>query len=1108
MGDKMGIIFAQSLKELPFVHTLDLTDNNLTDVGLYPIIMSVISLPNLTNLNLSNNIVDGESSKALATYLSTPSCALERLIMQNADVDDEECQMFVASLMASHNLNFKELDLSKNIIGKSENLNTVMPDLITGGEALADLLSANTCHLDTLRLGWNMIRLDGAKEFAESLAETMFLTDLDLSYNALGKEAGEILGKSLITNKSLRLLNISNNNINSTACFTICVALEENKTLHSLILDGNPIGELGFTLTSQIPVVIGGRLKVSTDSCNTRIRDSEDHKIDINNIADSYVLDMSRPFERAIFFKILNTASRNRSISVEKCYLTSPQTGKEMNIKFIRTPSDAKIKALSEGMKLEIMKLRKIEEIAQDVALAERLFLAHDADDSGGLDADELESVVKSLGLSIERHFIELTIKKYDIDGGGVLELAEFLEFLSTQKEDATARIRELTECFTVTSTKAPNNRYIPPLDGSISMLVTDAYMSAGATVVSSEEHNFIMDIAQKAKEGQQQIVEYGIKGAKIRSKEAFAVYHFMLAEVRSPALVLEKLLPVLINYSEARIFVQQTIQNDPLILKRLRQTMGGCLNVILGHFNGWYSLDLSQEYDRICLAKLLEQSQSMKEQMLSDSVFEYGITGDVSQLGDWSSFRNVIVDGKFGIITTEMFNPMGHHGKLQFDFSGSGNLFMNIKLEQQFDTTETISYPPCFLYIVDKTDYKASIISDKRVVNCLVLHGIVSSSSKAQTFNSLNMMKKECDAHFLGDGTFNNDCDERKAKNIQTHMLRFYANLLKRSKFARKGQLLEETKLELAKGFLAAQKNTVREEDLGDIVSSDGSDVSDSDNDNENGNDEVVVEKIVADRKVSASESIRKVPGRGSKSVIQKNTSPFADKDRDSSQNIQLTRRKTNPVLLKNHKIKSFAINEECVQSEDLDGEMKKMKTNKNGKFIACWKIVNLIFEIFKHSWLRCRHLAVLVTHFHHGQIKRTKFFGSYRVEMIVMLFHRLTDVQNFDLITKRLAPFEVACLYCRLGYLKLFNPMKPEGAHFLNISNREERVITKIMGALSTLEPGENWIDETFQWELDMDVIPGWLVYFGFCKVVVTYIVTVYTSFCTYLVICVLLH
>jgi hypothetical protein len=76
------------------------------------------------------------------------------------------------------------------------------------------------------------------------------------------------------------------------------------------------------------------------------------------------------------------------------------------------------------------------------------------------------------------------------------------------------------------------------------------------------------------------------------------------------------------------------------------------------------------------------------------------------------------------------------------------------------------------------------------------------------------------------------------------------------------------------------------------------------------------------------------------------------------------------------------------------------------------------------------------------------------------------------------------------------------------LNISNREERVITKIMGALSTLEPGENWIDETFQWELDMDVIPGWLVYFGFCKVVVTYIVTVYTSFCTYLVICVLLH
>jgi hypothetical protein len=675
MGDKMGIIFAQSLKELPFVHTLDLTDNNLSDVGLHPIINSVISLSSLTDLNLSQNIVDGESSKALATYLSSPNCALKRLILQSADVDDDECQMFVASLMVSHNLTLMELDLSKNIIGKSENLNTVMPDLITGGEALADLLCANTCHLKTLRLAWNMIRLDGAIELAKSLAGTLYLTYLDLSYNALGRDAGEILGKSLITNASLEYLNVSNNNINSTACFTICVGLEENKTLSTLIMDGNPIGELGFTVTSQMPIVIGGRLHVSTAKCNTRIRDAEDYKIDINNIADRYELDMSRPFERAIMYKILNVASSNKSISLEKCTIASPTSGKEQHVKFKRNLSDEKYKALSQEMKDEVSNLKHVEEVAQNEELAELLFLEHDANDSGALDADEVEVLVRSLGLSISREMIEIVIKKFDIDGGGVLELTEFLEFIRAQKSDATAKIRELTESFTITSSRNPNIRYIPPKVGLLKFFVGDAYMSKGATVVSSEDHSNLMDIALKATEGQTQVLEFGIKGSKLRAKEAFAMYHFMSAELRSPSLVLEKLLPNLLNCTEARIFIEQTIQNDPIILKRLRQTMGGCLNVILGHFNGWYSLDLFHENDRTCLGKLLEQSQANKELMIAKSCFERGITGDVSQLGDWSSFRNVMVDGKPGIITSEMYNPMSKKGILHFDFSGAGNV-------------------------------------------------------------------------------------------------------------------------------------------------------------------------------------------------------------------------------------------------------------------------------------------------------------------------------------------------------------------------------------------------------------------------------------------------
>ena len=679
----MGLIFAESLKELPFVHTLDLTDNNLSDVGLNPIIKSVISLPNLTDLNLSQNVVDGESSKALAAYLSTASCPLKRLVLQSADVDDEECQMFVASLMVSNNTELMELDLSRNIIGKSENLNTVIPDIITGGEAIADLLAANACHLQTLHLGWNMIRLDSAIELAKSLAGTTHLTYLDISYNAIGKDGGETLGKSLITNDSLRHLDISHNGINSTACFTICVGLEENRSLRTLIMDGNPIGELGFTMTSQVPLTIGGRIQLSTKKCNTKIRDVGESKIDINDIADHYELDLSQPFERAILFKILNAASRNKSLTLERSCIISPKSGSEKIIKFKRIPSNHKYESLSEEMKEEVEKMKHIVNIAQNEDLAELLFLEHDEDGSGGLDVDEVASLVKSLGLSIPRQTIELVIRKFDIDGGGVLELTEFMEFIRDQKADALARIRELTESFIVTTRNNPTMRFIPPTSGIFKVLVCDAYNSNGATVVSADDHVNILNVARDANESQTQVVEHGIKGSKLRSREAFAFYHFMALELRSPAALLEKLLPSLINYTEARLFLQQTIHNDPIVLRCLRQTMGShLLNSILGHFNGWYMLDLSREQDRICLGKLLEQNQSTMEFMMSKSCFEKGITGDVSQLGDWSSFRNVVIDGKPGIITSEMFNPMPKKGLLHFDFSGAGTIYLYNELD------------------------------------------------------------------------------------------------------------------------------------------------------------------------------------------------------------------------------------------------------------------------------------------------------------------------------------------------------------------------------------------------------------------------------------------
>jgi Ran GTPase-activating protein (RanGAP) involved in mRNA processing and transport len=205
-----------------------------------PILSAIVHIPSLTELNLSQNEIGPISSEKLHNYLVSSTCTLKTLILNAADVDDFECAGFIDAVR--QNTSLRELDLSGNLIGKSENLNTVLPDIITGSEAIADLLRSPECNLTKLHLQWNMIRLDGAIDLAQSLAINSTLTYLDLSFNSLSTGGGIVLGVSLLKNIRLHTLIISNNSIDARACLTICAGIIENRHLRKVVLDGNPIG--------------------------------------------------------------------------------------------------------------------------------------------------------------------------------------------------------------------------------------------------------------------------------------------------------------------------------------------------------------------------------------------------------------------------------------------------------------------------------------------------------------------------------------------------------------------------------------------------------------------------------------------------------------------------------------------------------------------------------------------------------------------------------------------------------------------------------------------------------------------------------------------------
>jgi len=96
-------------------------------------------------------------------------------------------------------------------------------------------------------------------------------------------------------------------------------------------------------------------------------------------------------------------------------------------------------------------------------------------------------------------------------------------------------------------------------------------------------------------------------------------------------------------------------------------------------------------------------------------------------------------------------------------------------------------------------------------------------------------------------------------------------------------------------------------------------------------------------------------------------------------------------------------------IKSEEVPDEVKMVK------------LLDIIEESFGcYKWINARHLALLlncVECLPFGMVNRSKYFGNYRVDIVVMLFGHIVDRANFDLVLKELNPYETACVIARIG-------------------------------------------------------------------------------------------
>jgi hypothetical protein len=161
-----------------------------------------------------------------------------------------------------------------------------------------------------------------------------------------------------------------------------------------------------------------------------------------------------------------------------------------------------------------------------------------------------------------------------------------------------------------------------------------------------------------------------------------------------------------------------------------------------------------------------------------------------------------------------------------------------------------------------------------------------------------------------------------------------------------------------------------------------------------------------------------------------------------------------------------------------DINSKMVAIHEANVNKFVKCFRIVESLVDVLSRLWIRCRHLAVILQYFNLGRLDKVKYFGTYRVELVVRSYCRLVDLHNFELILEVLSAFEIGCLNCRIGILHYFNPLKLDSWHCLDLSKREERIAAKILAYLSTIETGRNWIEPTFRWAYQLPCIPGWML------------------------------
>jgi hypothetical protein len=614
------------------------------------------------------------------------------------------------------NKSITSLSLSNNMIGSAELMNVVDPDLITGPEALGEMLIGNRT-ITELDISWNYIRLGSAIQFSESLTINSTLKILKLSYNAFGDLPTQSLGQALKENLGIKYLDISYNSITPRAATVLANALIQNEVLETLVVDGNVLGIVGAqALVAAVQRSSGENriLSISFKNCDCTM-DSEGI-FNASSPSGLYRVDLSEPYGQMVAEECMYLANyragctlirleykskgggdrfvpitlyragskseaertkiRNTCLKFAKTILDkSPEKGKTEAVELVKFileffdlfPDDETYQLIVDKMyqlhqeRIVVCDPGEYREMYLGGAIYQifyAIFQINDLDGSQTMDLEEFIAALSSLGVEFERKYAKKLFKDFDLDRSGTVDSQEFAMIMVNEFCRTDVPRGELLD----SSTKKP---WPIPVSGELILEVFYQCELASIYDVSHDEgiHSVIKAIHDSPTTEQREVIfEHATSSPYyfMSAQQALMLFEEMGKHNNSHLDVLSRVLPQLVSSEQCHRFVDSVLNNEGKFA--LRVMMRQVYNVLMGLPTGHFTFDLRNKQDQIegraLSAVWAEEMKYMKR---------FGV--DTSQRGNYSNFRNESFNGTPMALTAYWFAACPKSGIVRCDY-------------------------------------------------------------------------------------------------------------------------------------------------------------------------------------------------------------------------------------------------------------------------------------------------------------------------------------------------------------------------------------------------------------------------------------------------------